>query len=79
VASAAGVLTLERAAGLVDPGRAEAAAVADDDAGPVVADADLQVSPWVWVGLALCVGTTVVLGIWPSPLVDFARHATLLF
>ncbi len=79
VASAAGVLTLERSAGLGGPGRAVAAAVADDDAVPVVADADLQVSPWVWVGLALCVGTTVVLGIWPSPLVDFARHATLLF
>jgi NADH-quinone oxidoreductase subunit N len=31
------------------------------------------------VVLALCVAFTVVFGIWPAPVVDFARHATLLF
>jgi NADH-quinone oxidoreductase subunit N len=29
--------------------------------------------------IALCVGVTVVFGIWPAPVVDFAHKATLLF
>jgi NADH-quinone oxidoreductase subunit N len=32
-----------------------------------------------WLATALCVGTTVVLGIWPQPLFDFAHAAKLLF
>jgi NADH-quinone oxidoreductase subunit N len=31
------------------------------------------------VAIALCVGVTVVFGIWPGPVVDFAHKATLLF
>ncbi|MGH9087642.1 MAG: proton-conducting transporter membrane subunit, partial [Acidimicrobiales bacterium] len=31
------------------------------------------------LAVGLCVGVTVVFGIFPSPLVDFAHHATLLF
>jgi NADH-quinone oxidoreductase subunit N len=31
------------------------------------------------VAIALCVGATVVFGLWPAPLVDFAHHARLLF
>jgi formate hydrogenlyase subunit 3/multisubunit Na+/H+ antiporter MnhD subunit len=31
------------------------------------------------VALALCVGVTVVFGVWPAPIVDFAHQATLLF
>jgi NADH-quinone oxidoreductase subunit N len=31
------------------------------------------------VAIGLCVGVTVVFGIWPSPLVDFAHQASLLF
>ncbi len=31
------------------------------------------------VALALCVGVTVVFGVWPAPIVDFAHKATLLF
>jgi hypothetical protein len=29
--------------------------------------------------VALCVGVTVVFGLWPAPLVDFAHLARLLF
>jgi NADH-quinone oxidoreductase subunit N len=40
-----------------------------------------QVSVAVSVGLALatCSAVTVVFGVWPSPLLDFAHRATLLF
>jgi NADH-quinone oxidoreductase subunit N len=31
------------------------------------------------VGIFLCLGVTVVFGIWPAPLIDFARQATLIF
>ena len=46
---------------------------ADHDAGgePVGAS--------VAVAIALCVAVTVLFGIWPAPLVDFAHKATLLF
>ena len=42
-------------------------------------DAELVVSPWTWFGLALTLGVTIVLGIWPEPLVGFAHQAHLLF
>jgi hypothetical protein len=29
----------------------------------------------IWV----CVGVTVLFGVWPQPLIDFANNATLLF
>ena len=31
------------------------------------------------VAIGLCVAVTVVFGIWPAPLLDFAHHASLLF
>jgi NADH-quinone oxidoreductase subunit N len=31
------------------------------------------------LAIALCVGVTVLFGVWPQPLIDFANHATLLF
>ncbi len=31
------------------------------------------------LGIALCVGVTVLFGVWPQPLIDFAHDATLLF
>jgi NADH-quinone oxidoreductase subunit N len=31
------------------------------------------------VALTLCVGVTLVFGVWPSPLIDFANQASLLF
>lgn len=37
------------------------------------------VSPWVATGIAICVATTLVFGIWPQPLVDFAHQATFIF
>jgi NADH-quinone oxidoreductase subunit N len=39
----------------------------------------LGVSAMVGVGIFLALGVTVVFGIWPAPLVDFARQATLIF
>jgi NADH-quinone oxidoreductase subunit N len=32
-----------------------------------------------WLAIALTVGVTVVFGVWPAPLLDFANHASLLF
>jgi NADH-quinone oxidoreductase subunit N len=31
------------------------------------------------LSIALCVGVTVLFGVWPQPLIEFANHATLLF
>ena len=31
------------------------------------------------VAIALCTAVTVLFGVWPQPLIDFANHATLLF
>jgi NADH-quinone oxidoreductase subunit N len=31
------------------------------------------------LSIALCVGVTILFGLWPQPLLDFANHATLLF
>jgi NADH-quinone oxidoreductase subunit N len=31
------------------------------------------------LSIALCVAVTVLFGLWPAPVVDFAHHATLLF
>ena len=31
------------------------------------------------LAVALCTGVTVLFGVWPQPLIDFANHATLLF
>ena len=38
-----------------------------------------QSSPGVFIAIALCVGVTVVFGIFPAPLLDFAHKAVLLF
>ena len=31
------------------------------------------------LAIALCTGVTVLFGVWPQPLIDFAHQATLLF
>ena len=31
------------------------------------------------LAIALCTSATVLFGVWPEPLIDFANHATLLF
>ena len=42
-------------------------------------DVEIDQPPAVMLVLFLCVGFTVVMGVWPSPILDFARHAGLLF
>jgi hypothetical protein len=39
----------------------------------------LPVSPTTVVAIGVCVAVTVLFGIWPAPVVDFAHQATLLF
>ncbi len=39
----------------------------------------LNISPWLFTGIVLCLSVTVLFGFWPQPLVDFATHARLLF
>jgi NADH-quinone oxidoreductase subunit N len=50
-----------------------AAAVESDDARRVI------LPPAARVATALCVGVTLVFGVWPQPLFDFAHAATLIF
>jgi hypothetical protein len=49
-----------------------------DELGPTPLAA-LGVSPWVATSLVCTVGATIVFGVWPQPLVDFAHLATLIF
>jgi hypothetical protein len=51
----------------------------DDERGLGVADDESEaVSPTVATAIGLCVGVTVLFGVWPAPLLDFAHQATLL-
>ncbi len=43
------------------------------------ASASGRVPPGVAIALLLCVGVTVLFGLWPAPIVDFAHKASLLF
>jgi len=52
----------------------EAPALTGEDTPSVV-----PVPPLTWVAIGLCVGVTVFFGVVPSPLLDFANHASLLF
>ncbi len=45
----------------------------------VEARGKVPVPPATWVVIGFCALFTVVFGIYPAPLVDFAQHATLLF
>ena len=38
-----------------------------------------EFSPWSMTALVCCLGTTIVFGLWPGPLISFAQQATLLF
>jgi NADH-quinone oxidoreductase subunit N len=40
---------------------------------------DLHLSGGVGPALALCLAVTVLFGVWPAPVIDFAHRATLLF
>jgi NADH-quinone oxidoreductase subunit N len=58
---------------------APAELVTSSSAVTVVAERTAEpVSPWAATGLAICVAATLVFGVWPQPLVDFAHQATLL-
>jgi NADH-quinone oxidoreductase subunit N len=51
----------------------------DDETTPAEVDAEsTAVSPTVATAIGLCVGVTVLFGVWPAPLLDFAHQATLL-
>ena len=47
----------------------------EEDAGPE----RVPVPALAGLAIALCTGVTVLFGVWPQPLIDFANHATLLF
>jgi NADH-quinone oxidoreductase subunit N len=42
-------------------------------------DQPIIVSRWIWSALFTCAGATIVFGVYPAPLLNFARAATLLF
>ena len=44
-----------------------------------VADRVVRVPALTWLAIGTCVAFTVVFGIIPGPIVDFAHQATLLF
>ena len=44
-----------------------------------VPDEEIDQPPAVMLVLFVCLGFTIVMGVWPSPILDFARHAGLLF
>ena len=71
-ASAAGaVTTLNEQILLSDEAKGEG----DEDALPE----RVPVPPLSALAIGLCTGVTVLFGVWPQPLIDFANHATLLF
>jgi NADH-quinone oxidoreductase subunit N len=59
------------AAGAVVTAAAVDVAAADDGSGPI------PVAPTVAVSVAVCVAVTVLFGLWPAPVVNFAHHALL--
>jgi hypothetical protein len=44
-----------------------------------LADEPIAMPPAVLLVLGLCAAFTVAMGLWPDPVLDFARHASLLF
>jgi NADH-quinone oxidoreductase subunit N len=52
---------------------------ASSGSSPSAAEGRLSVPPGIGLALFLCVGVTVVFGIWPAPILDFAQHASLLY
>jgi NADH-quinone oxidoreductase subunit N len=75
-AAAAGTVTTLNEQILLDDETAEAAqANAEADALPEKE----PVPALAALAIGLCTGVTVLFGVWPQPLIDFANHATLLF
>jgi NADH-quinone oxidoreductase subunit N len=58
----------------------DALVAADDTAETEEDEADeVSVPALTALAIAVCTGVTVLFGVWPQPLIDFANHATLLF
>jgi NADH:ubiquinone oxidoreductase subunit 2 (subunit N) len=51
----------------------------DDEAEAVEDGERVPVPGLSALAIGLCTGVTVLFGVWPQPLIDFANHATLLF
>jgi NADH:ubiquinone oxidoreductase subunit 2 (subunit N) len=49
--------------------------VATVEAGADAEVDDAPVAPAVAASIAICVAVTVLFGVWPAPLVNFAHHA----
>ena len=72
-ASAAGsVTTLNEQILLADEGT-------EDEAQDTIGPEPVEVPVLGAVAIGVCTGVTVLFGVWPQPLIDFANHATLLF
>ncbi len=66
------------AAAAVGAGAATATAVATVAAAAAVDEGvPITVAPAVAVAIAVCVAVTVLFGVWPAPVVNFAHHALL--
>jgi NADH-quinone oxidoreductase subunit N len=68
-AAATGVTTLNQQI-LLDDEETE-----EDETGPE----PVEVPVLSAIAIGVCTGVTVLFGVWPEPLIDFANHATLLF
>jgi hypothetical protein len=74
-AAASTVTTLNEQILLDDEVGATTDGAPDEQAGPE----PVPVPALAGLAIALCTGVTVLFGVWPQPLIDFANHATLLF
>jgi hypothetical protein len=82
--SAAGVLDVSEERPGLDrrPGESERTSLALMTEAPANADVAhrvVKVPALTWVAISLCGAFTVVFGIIPEPIIDFAHQATLLF
>ena len=77
-AAAAGTVTTLNEQILLDDEVAEVAAVGADAEADALPDKE-PVPALAALAIGLCTGVTVLFGVWPQPLIDFANHATLLF
>ena len=70
-------------AGAAAGGRAAAAAGVAVLGGLALADppetSRIPIPGTIYIALAICIGFTIIFGVWPAPMIHFARHATLFF
>jgi hypothetical protein len=59
--------------------RTDLALITEAPANADVGGRVVRVPGLTWVAISLCAGFTVVFGIIPEPIIDFAHQATLLF